>query len=62
MSTDVIADLDALDRADHERYVTEIRQQVAAATERGDHDAARRHAARLARIEAIPKPWERRTA
>ena len=62
MSNDPIEALDEVIRADHEQFVAEIREQADQAAARGDTVASRRHLARLARIDAIPKPWERKTA
>jgi hypothetical protein len=54
--------LDAAIKADHERLIAEIRAEAAAAADRGDQQAEQWHLERIARLEAISKPWERRTA
>ncbi len=54
--------LDAAIRADHERLIADVRAEAAAAAVRGDQQAERRHLDRIDRLEAIHKPWERRSA
>jgi hypothetical protein len=54
--------LDAAIKADHERLIADVRAEAAAAAAQGDQQAERRHLARIERLEAIPKPWERRSA
>jgi len=48
----------ALERADHEEFVAKIRGWAEAAEAAGDELRARRHREHLARLEALPKPWE----
>ncbi|GIF97411.1 hypothetical protein Cci01nite_25050 [Catellatospora citrea] len=54
----MIRAIDDATRAEHERWVAEVRSWADAARERGDEAAARRYLAQTERLEGIPKPWE----
>lgn len=54
--------LNAAIRADHENLIADIRTQAREAAARGDQTTERRHLARIDRLEALPKPWEPRSA
>jgi hypothetical protein len=49
-------------KADHEEFVAEIQRWADAAAAGGDAQAQRGHLAHIARLRAIPKPWERHPA
>ena len=57
---DHIAVLHALWRAEHEDDIAEIRSWAEEAEAKGWVDSARRHRARLARLDALEKPWEQK--
>ena len=57
-----VAVLHAAMQADHEALIAEIREWADAAAARGDLVTQRRHLERIARLGAIPKPWERHAA
>jgi hypothetical protein len=59
---DHIAALHALWRADHEDYIAEIRGWAEEAEAKGWTDSARHHRDRLARLDALEKPWEPKRA
>jgi len=48
----------ALERTDHDEFVAKIRTWAEAAEAAGDELRARRHREHLARLDAMPKPWE----
>ena len=50
--------LHGLMRRDHEEYVAQIREWAEIAEAEGHVAAARQHREHLARLEAMPKPWE----
>jgi hypothetical protein len=45
-------------RADHERWIAEVQQWADDAEAAGDLQRMRRHRERVARLRAIPYPWE----
>jgi hypothetical protein len=45
-------------RRDHEDYVAQVRGWAEAAEADGRTAAARQHRDHLARLDAMPKPWE----
>ncbi len=49
---------DAL-RADHEAWIAEVQQWADAAEAAGDTERMRRHLAHVARLKAMPYPWEK---
>jgi hypothetical protein len=50
--------LNDLARREHEEYVATIREWLERAEAEGRTAAARRHREHLARLDAMPKPWE----
>jgi hypothetical protein len=52
------AALHDLMRRDHEEYVAQIREWAETAEAEGRVAAARQHREHVARLEAMPKPWE----
>jgi hypothetical protein len=51
---------DAFSRTEYEDDIAEIRGWAEEAEANGWEDSARRHRARLARLEALEKPWEQK--
>ena len=49
---------DAL-RADHEAWIAEVQQWADEARAAGDVERMRRHLAHVARLRAMPYPWEK---
>jgi hypothetical protein len=49
---------DAL-RAEHEAWIAEVQRWVDDAAAAGDTERQRRHLAHIARLKAMPYPWER---
>jgi hypothetical protein len=47
-------------RRDHEEYIAEVRQWADDAEAESRTAAARQHREHVARLEAMPKPWEPR--
>jgi hypothetical protein len=52
------AALHDLMRRDHEEYVAQVREWAETAETEGRVAAARQHREHMARLEAMPKPWE----
>lgn len=52
------AALNAAIRAEHEEQVAEIQRRADEAAAEGDEPRRLRYLAQIARLEALPKPWE----
>jgi hypothetical protein len=46
-------------RADHEAWIAEVQQWADDAQAAGDTERVRRHLAHVARLKAMPYPWEK---
>jgi len=57
-----VAALEELLRADHEAWIAEVQSWADRAAAAGDTERQRRHLAHVARLRAMPYPWEQRPA
>jgi hypothetical protein len=48
--------------ADHEEWIAEVQGWADRAAVHGDREAERRHLAHVARLKAMPYPWEKDAA